>query len=248
MRVQPKVKLLRYTDPDRKSLAKAAAIFLGKDDEDNVKRPLNLLKNGHTSIFRGEHARFEFWTSKVVYDHLVTYTTLEMRACGGFRANEAGEFVIPLEAVGTEFEQQIYRVGNSHLIDYRNMISGIDPETHEPQQKMRLQAARAVAPISVQIHYILQFNFLTLMEAVFPQRIWEPGSQPDTKEVVQMMFALVWEQDHELWELAREIFGPEAIAWKKLRYKLKNDDPELFDQIMQKYGQMKSMWDKNGQQ
>jgi hypothetical protein len=235
-RIKPRVKILRYTDPDRLSLAKNGAIFLGKTDEDNVKRPLNMLRMGHTSIFRGEHVKFEFWTSKVVYDHLVTYTTLEMRACGGLRANEAKHFIPPIEA------PELYEIGQQHLETYQKLVHGIDPETNDPIEKKRLQAARAVAPMSVELHYILQFNFLTLMEAVFPQRIWEPGAQPDTYEVVHMMWEQVREYDPELWDLAKELYGPEAIAWKKMRLRLKKEEPELFARLMQEYGQLKSMW------
>lgn len=261
-RVQPKVKLLRYSDPNRLSLAKNAAVFLGKPDEDNVKRPLNMLKMKHKSIFRGEHVKFEFWTSKIVYDHLVTYTTIEMRACGGLRANEATEFVVPLEIVGTDVEEPLQRVGNMQLERYRGLVHGIDPNTLDPIQKTRLQAARAIAPMSVQLHYILQFNFLTLMEAVFPQRIWEPGAQPDTKEVVQMMWGLVREQDPELWDTARDVFGEEAIAWDKLRHVLKkrnltvadiwnrlsfrsdvHPNTLVVDHLLKEYGKQKSMWD-----
>ncbi len=230
------VNVLRYSDPDRLSLAKNGAIFLGKADEDNIRRPLNMLRMGHTSIFRGEHVKFEFKTSKVIYDHLVTYTTAQVRACGGLRANEATEFVAPLGA------PELQELGERHLADYRALVQGIDPETNDPVEKKRLQDARSVAPMSVKLHYILQFNFLTLMEAIFPQRIWEPGAQPDTFEVVSEMFAQVREYDPELWDLAKEIYGPEAIAWKKARMKLKKEDPQLYEQIMNRYGQLKSMW------
>lgn len=234
------VSLIRYSDPDRKSLAHAAAVYLGKSDTDNVRRPLNIMKKGDTlAIYRGEHARFEFRTSKVVYDHLITYTTQNMRACGGLRANEANVFVPPAED-----NDPIYKeIGEKHLQNYQKLIHGINPDSEDPIEKKRLQAARSVAPISVQLHYVFEFNFATLIEAIFPQRIWTPGAQQDTREVVQKMFELVHEQDPELWDLAYEMYGPEAQAWKKVRQKLKKEDPELFQQIMEKYGVMKSMWD-----
>ncbi|BCJ88067.1 FAD-dependent thymidylate synthase [Effusibacillus dendaii] len=235
-RRKPQVKILRYTDPDRLSLAKNAAVFLGKMDEENVKRPLNMLKMGHTSVFRGEHVKFEFRTTKVVYDHLITYTTAEVRACGGLRANEAHYFIPPIDA------PELQEIGQRHLDTYKMLVHGIDPETNDPTERMRLQTARSVAPVSVELHYILQFNFLTLMEAIFPQRIWEPGAQPDTFEVVNLMWEQVRECDTELWDLAKDIYGPEAIAWEKARNRLKKDDPELFEKIMSKYGQLKSMW------
>jgi hypothetical protein len=50
------------------------------------------------------------------------------------------------------------------------------------------------------------------------------------------------ENDPELWELAKDIYGPEAIAWEKARHRLKKDNPELYQQIMSEYGKLKSMW------
>ena len=234
------VKLVRFSDPERKYLAHSAAVYLGKPDVENVKRPISIVKKGDTlAIFRGEHARFEFKTTKVVYDHLITYTTQNMRACGGLRANEATIFIPPAED-----EDPIYReIGERHLATYQSLVHGIDPETNDPIKKKRLQAARSVAPMSVQLHYVFEFNLGTLIEAIFPQRIWTPGAQQDTKKVVQKMYDLVHEQDPELWDVIYDYYGPEAQSWKKVRQKLRKEDPEMFAQIMSKYGIMKSMWE-----
>ncbi len=234
------VTLIRYTDPDRRSLAHAAAVYLGKPDTDNVKRPLSIIKKGDTlAIFRGESARFEFYTSKVVYDHLITYTTLNMRACGGLRANEATTFVPPAED-----DDPIYvEIGNRHLDAYRRLVHGLRPDSEDPADRKRLQAARSIAPMSVQLHYLLDFNLATLIEAVFPQRIWSPGAQLDTQQVVSRMFDCVRAVDPELWDLVYEHYGPEAHAWKRLRQKLKRSDPELFEKLLREYGAVRSMWD-----
>lgn len=256
------------------SLAHTAAVFLGKEDIDNVTRPINMLKNvpPHKSIFRGEHVRFEFVTSKVVYDHLVTYSTANVRACAGLRANRAGSFVLPLEVVGTPDEDTIGTLGEYNLKMYSSLVLGIDPDTQDAKKKIRLQAARSVAPMSVSLHYILEFNFLTLMEAIFPQRIWSPGAQPDTREVVQKMWDLTYEKDPELWGEIKYIFGPESLEWQQARLKMDKKEgvtieqmlldllpdqhtallsPSIFpelrmklkDYILGKYGKKKSMWD-----
>lgn len=232
--------LVRYSDPDRRSLAHAAAVYLGKPDTENVKRPLSIIKKGDTlAIFRGESARFELHTSKVVYDHLITYTTLNMRACGGLRANEATVFVPPLED-----QDPIYKeLGERHLQAYQQLVHGIDPQSEDPIAKKRLQAARTIAPMSVELHYLLDFNLATLIESVFPQRIWSPGAQMDTREVVQQMYTLIHDQDPELWDLVFEMYGPEAHAWKRMRTKLKREDPALYNSLLQDYGAVRSMWD-----
>lgn len=238
------VRLIRYTDADRKSMAHAAAVYLGKEDTENTRRPLSIIKKQDTlAIFRGEHARFEFWTSKVVYDHLVTYTTMEMRAAAGLRANLATEFVTPVEVLGLDIEDTIQQYGEEHLAAYQALVRGIDPNTQDPAEKVRLQAARSIAPMSVRLHYMIQFNLATLIEALFPQRIWTPGAQRDTYLVALEMFALVFEQDPALWSLIEEYYGTDAQAWKRLYHKLRKDDPELVAKLLQRYP-MKSLWDK----
>lgn len=247
MRTPPVVKILRYSDPERIHLAKSAAIFLGKTDEENVKRPVRMLYHQppHKSIYRGEHVRFEFVTSKTVYDHLTTYTTANVRACAGLRANRAGDFVLPLEVEGTELEDVIQEIGEAHLSNYNHLADGIDPDTQDPIKKVRLQAARAVAPMAVNLHYILEFNFLTLMESIFVQRTWGTGAQADTKEVVDIMWELTRAYDPELWDAAYEVFGPEALAWQKVRFSLKKKGmvDEVY-RLLKEHGKMSSMWDK----
>ncbi|GKU79328.1 FAD-dependent thymidylate synthase [Paenibacillus sp. L3-i20] len=237
------VNLLRYSDPDRKHLAHAAAVYLGKPDTSNVRRPLTLVKKRDAlNIFRGESARFEIKASKVVYDHLVTYTTANMRACGGLRANRATEFVLPPEI---PYESPLYadieKVGNAHLAAYLDFANGIDPATQEPTEKMRLQAARAVAPMSVKLHFIIEFNFATLAEALFPQRIWTPGAQLDTYQVALEMFRLVHETDRELWDTFYNYYGPDFRTWAAAYGKLMKEDPAQLRSILEKYP-MKSMW------
>lgn len=232
------IKLLRYSDPDRLSLAHAAAVYLGKEDTDNIRRPLTIMKKRHAlAIFRGESARFEFETSKVVYDHLITYTTADMRACAGLRANRAYEFVPPAED-----DDPIYaEVAAAAIETYNKLIDGIDPNTEEPQKKKRLQAARSILPMSMKIKYEFQFNFLTLIH-IFQQRIWTPGAQQDTFEVVKKMWDLVHAKDPILWDTVYEMFGPEEVKWQHARTLLKKKEPELYAKILAEYGNIKTMW------
>src|SRR5437763_10724739 len=92
-----KIYLRRDSDPQILNLARNAAIYLAKKDKHNIKRPLNIIRDGHvTAIFRGEHAEFEFvGVTKEVYDHIITYTTANMRAAGGNRALKSDDFVMP---------------------------------------------------------------------------------------------------------------------------------------------------------
>lgn len=238
------VKLLRYSDPHRKHLAHAAAVYLGKPDTDNVRRPLAMIKKRDAlNIFRGESARFEFKASKVIYDHLVTYTTANMRACGGLRANVASEFVMPPEAIGTGYEDSLRKDGEAALEAYQWHINGIDPATSQPKDKARLQAARAVAPMSVKLHFVIEFNFATLAEALFPQRIWTPGAQLDTYQVVMAMWDLLCQQDPELWDTFYTYYGPDFRTWAAAYGRMLREDPITLRTILNRYPQ-RSMWDK----
>lgn len=233
------VKLIRYSDPDRSSLAYAAAVYLSKLDMDNIKRPLSMIRKGDTlAIFRGEYARFEFRTSKTVYDHLITYTTANMRACGGLRGNRADRFIPP---VG-DSDSLIQTVGEQHLRDYQDLVDGVNPLTGEAIKPKKKENARSVAPIDVELHFIFEFNFATLIESMFPQRIWTPGAQGDTKMIVQEMYELVHDVDPELWGMAEEYYGTEAQAWKLVRHKLKRDNPKMLNELLSSYGVLTSMW------
>lgn len=232
------VTILRYSDPERLNLAHAAAVYLGKEDIDNIRRPIGIMKKRHAlAIYRGESVRFEFQTSKVVYDHLITYTTADMRSCAGLRANQGYEFVPPAEDDDPIYDE----IAKEAMDAYKRLIAGIDPKTEDPIKKKRLQAARSILPMSTRIRYQFQFNFLTLI-TIFQQRLWTPGAQLDTKEVVKEMWDIVHPQDPELWDAVYEMFGPEEIAWQHARNKIQKDDPQLYREILIKYGKIKTMW------
>lgn len=247
------IKMHRYTDPERLNLARNAAIYLGKKDRDNIRRPLSIVRQGHVpAIFRGEAVEFEFiGVSKEVYDHLITYTTANMRATGGNRALTSDDYTLPSDKVkDPEFvKSQI----EGSMRYYKNMLDkGETP-----------QVARSAMPISAKLNpFVFQFNFLTLGESVFKQRIWEKGAQGNTVKVVQGMFELCAAIDKDLWDTFYEYRGTPALEWEQVRTKLKKkpltmqdikdtiNDPEsdikwdesISDYLVRNYGQLKSMW------
>lgn len=243
-----KIILQRYTDPQRLNAARNAAIYLGKPDRDNIKRPLNIIKQGHVpEIFRGEFAEFEFIdVSKEVYDHLVTYTTRNMRVAGGNRALASNDYTMPSDKI-KNVDNVRYALDLA-LARYLNLLE--DGETP--------QVARAAMPIAAKLNpFVLQFNFVTLMQAVFPQRIWEKGAQGNTVKVVQGMYELVRRQDPELWDLVYQLYGTPAIEWKIARRKVEKmtveqliqrlrdygEEYNAFEAIRALFGEQKSMWD-----
>lgn len=225
--------LRRYSDPNRLNLAYNAATYLGKDDKDNTRRPLSIIKQGHVpEIFRGEIVEFEFIdVSKEVYDHLVTYTTRNMRVAGGNRALTSDSFAMPSDRV--KDHRLVYSMIQSSMDSYQVLLeSGETP-----------QVARSAMPVNAKMNnFIFQFNFLTLMQSVFKQRIWEKGAQGNTCKVVLGMWELVHRQDAELWHTAYDYFGEPMVAWREVRDRLRKHEPELYERLMKDYGTQKSMW------
>jgi hypothetical protein len=252
-----KIVLRRYSDPERLNLARNAAIYLGKKDRDNIRRPLNIIRDGHvTQIFRGEMAEFEFIdVSKEVYDHIVTYTTLNMRAAGGNRALRSHDWTAPSDRMKnwTLVEHRI----NQSMENYKDLLeSGETP-----------QVARGAMPVAAKLNnFVYQFNFVTLGESIFKQRLWEKGAQGNTVKVIEGMFALCQTVDCELWDMFYEYKGTPALEWEEVGKKLKkekltvnelltelqallldsesgqNPDESVRDYLVRRSGKLKSMW------
>lgn len=247
------ITMTRYSDPERLNLARNAARYLGKKDIENTRRPLGIVRQGHVpEIFRGEIVEFEFNdVSKEVYDHLVTYTTRNMRVAGGNRALTSDSYTLPSDKVKDPEMVEIW-VKNS-MEGYHCLLDHAETP----------QVARAAMPIAAKLNtFVFQFNFLTLGQAVFKQRIWEKGAQGNTVKVVQGMWELVQSVDPDLWNTFYEWFGTPATEWTEVRRKIKKKNVMLGDfiQLADKYaidtheqvtleeflnlvyGQTKSMW------
>lgn len=244
------IKMTRYSDPDRTNLARNAAIYLGKSDRDNIRRPLSIIRQGHVpEIFRGEYAEFEFIdVSKEVYDHLTTYTTRNLRVAGGNRALTSDDYTLPSDK--SKNAGVIASIVEASMDNYKYLLKiGETP-----------QVARAAMPIAAKMNpFVLQFNFLTLMQSLFHQRIFQKGAQGNTVKVVKGMWELVHEQDPELWDTAYEYFGLPAVEWRNVGERMKRisikslidtldntlsfDDQDVaFNVLRELFGEEKSMW------
>jgi thymidylate synthase ThyX len=243
------VKLVRYSDPDRMNLARNAAIYLGKPDRWNRRRPLSIIKQGHVpEIFRGEYAEFEFIdVSKEVYDHLTTYTTRNMRVAGGNRALTSDDFEMPSDKV--KYPAIVKDAIEKSMGQYKQLLEvGETP-----------QVARSAMPVAAKMNpFVIQFNFLTLIQSVFHQRIFQKGAQGNTVKVVQAMWDAVHAVDPELWAVAFEYFGTPAVEWRATGQKLKRTsvasliraleadaslNANAFNTLRRLYGEEKSMWE-----
>jgi Thymidylate synthase complementing protein len=254
-----KIVLHRYSDPRRLNLARNAAIYLGKKDRNNTRRPLSIIRQGHVpEIFRGEQVEFEFIdVSKEVYDHLITYTTRNMRATGGNRALVSNDFTMPSDKM--KYDTVVAAAINDSMSNYHHLI----------QEGETKQVARSAMPVAAKMNpFVYQFNFLTLGESLFKQRIWEKGAQGNTVKVVKGMFDLCMNIDPDLWHTFYEYKGTPAVEWEEVRKRLKkkridvttmlemleselmNGDPEenidsatqFVDWLTNKFGEQKSMW------
>lgn len=248
-----KIRLVRYSDPKRLNAARNAARYLGKTDIENIRRPLSIIKQGHVpAIFRGEMAEFEFEdVSKEVYDHLVTYSTANMRVAGGNRALRSDGYTMPSD-----------KMKNPDLV--RNCITDSMQNYHILLDEGETpQVSRAAMPVNAKLNtFVFQFNFVTLSEAIFKQRIWEKGAQGNTVKVAQGMWELVHQMDADLWETFFDWNGEPATNWVEVRRKLKKKKIKLGDFIQETlkqdnremsemdledilvllYGEQKTMW------
>lgn len=253
-----KIVMTRYSDPDRLNLARNAAIYLGKKDRHNIKRPLNIIRQGHVpAIFRGEMVEFEFIdVSKEVYDHIITYTTANMRAAGGNRALVSDGYSMPSDKMKNP--SMVEASIQDSMQKYKALIENGETK----------QVSRSSMPVAAKMNpFVYQFNFLTLGESIFKQRLWEKGAQGNTVKVVQGMFELCRTVDCELWETFYEYKGTPAIEWEEVRKRLnkknltlrqlliniENDlledgdtgtslDTKLIDYLVDLFGEQKSMW------
>lgn len=245
----------RYSDPNRLNLARNAAIYLGKKDRHNVKRPLSIIRKRHVlEIFRGEHVEFEFiGVSKEVYDHIITYTTRNLRVAGGNRALISDDFAMPSDRM-KDPEKVRENIQRSMDAYHDNLRAGETP-----------QVARTAMPTSAKMNnFVYQFNFLSLGQSVFKQRVWEKGAQGNTVQVIEGMFELCRTVDCELWDVFYKYHGTPAIEWAIAGDRLEkvtvsellnelhtlaldpesgqNGDEKVVDYLRRKYGEQKSMW------
>lgn len=228
------IDLIRYSDRFRLNLARNAAIYLGRDDENNIRRPLSILRAGHTlEIFRGEYAEFVFeGVTKEVYDHLTTYTTRNMRVANGNRASVSTGFSTPSDK--TNDDSNVFKTVCEAMDRYHDLARLESP-----------QVARSAMPCGAHMNkFVIQFNFATLMQAVFPQRLWSHGAQGNTTKVVAQMFALVKLVDEELWTTAEQCFGSGMIAWQAAYRRLCKTEQgrALIDDIIAAHSKQKNMW------
>jgi len=215
-----RIVLRRYSDPHRENMAFNAAKYLGKptppfenkaDEDAYYRRPLNIIRAGHVpEVLRGEMAEFLFIdVSKEVYDHLITYTTRNMRVAGGNRALTSDDFTMPSDKM-----KNPALVGDA-ISDSMSNYQALLEAGETPQ------VARSAMPVNAKLNdFVYQFNFVTLGKYLFAQRIWEKGAQGNTVKVVRGMWELVHHVDPELWDTIYKWWGLPAIQWTEVRRKL----------------------------
>lgn len=247
-----RITLVRYSDPQRLNLARNAAIYLGKKDRDNIRRPLSIIRQGHVpEIFRGEYAEFIFEdVSKEAYDHLITYTTRNMRATGGNRALASNDFTMPGDKM--KDPSLVKEKIEQSMNNYKELLASGETK----------QVSRSSMPVAANMNtFVYQFNFLTLGESVFKQRIWEKGAQGNTVSVVKAMYELCKATDAELWETFYEHKGTPSLEWEEVRKRLKKKKMTMYtlvktlqdksldisqrpavEVLSSLFGEQKSMW------
>lgn len=260
---------VRSTDKNRLSSAFKSAVYLGKwDDMDNRDRFLNgMVKTGHSyEPIRGEHVAFLFvGVGRPVYDHLITYSVgRSARISAGQRANLPWGYETPLESKTPEMFMSI---GLNQVREVVHMVRG----ENEATGKQQIQAARSLLPVGfIMPPFLYEFSEEALVH-IFQQRLWEPGAQGATKEVVADMLGCMKMIDQTKWDVLQDYHGPHLRQWNKVMRTLRDkrtsvgdllnalesrgiiattdeqnlEHIDLYDAIMTVHGNMKpSMWDK----
>jgi hypothetical protein len=201
-------------------------------------------------------AEFEFIdVSKEVYDHIITYTTANMRAAGGNRALKSDDWTMPSDKKKDDVHVGLAIDGSMN--NYKWLL----------EQGETPQIARGAMPVAAKMNpFVYQFNFVTLGESLFKQRIWEKGAQGNTVKVVRAMHELCTYMDKELWDTFYEYKGTPMLEWEEVRKKLKkekltvhqllnelhalaldpdsgqNADESIIEYLVKRSGGLKSMW------
>lgn len=178
-----------------------------------------------------------------------------MRAAGGNRALTSDDYTMPSDKM-KDSERVRYNIERSMEAYHDNLEAGETP-----------QIARSAMPVAAKMNtFVYQFNFLTLGESVFKQRIWEKGAQGNTVKVIQAMYELCCYIDKELWDTFYEYKGTPTLEWIEVRKQLKREkltvselvyelhdrlldlnsgqsaDESVIDYLVRRSGGLKSMW------
>jgi len=226
-----RVVALRSTDRGRLVSAFKAGLYLGKyQDLDNRSRFLKRMVVAEHSYepIRGETVLFLFvGVGKPVYDHLITYSIGRVtRIAAGQRANLPWGYEVPVEARDRE------RYVRENVPRLRQLLlEALDGASQEP-----MQAIRSAYPVGyVMPPFLLEFSEEALIKSVFRQRLFEPGAQGATAEIVQDMLDSVFALDREKWEVLVDYHGPHIPRWRRAMRRLR-DEKLTAEEVFRRYG------------
>lgn len=215
-----RVVALRSTDRGRLVSAFKAGLYLGKyHDLGNRTRFLKRMVAAEHSYepIRGETVLFLFvGVGKPVYDHLVTYSVGRVtRIAAGQRANLPWGYEVPAEARDPE------RYVRENVPRLRQLLLEVlEEKSGEP-----MQALRSAYPVGyVMPPFLLEFGEEALIKNVFRQRLFEPGAQGATAEVVRDMLDCVFALDREKWEVLFDYHGPHVQRWRRAMRRLRDEE------------------------
>ena len=224
---------LRQTDAGGLSSAFSAALYLAKyDDAANTDRLRRMVDAGHSfEPLRGESISFLFvGVGKPTYDHLVTYTIRQRRVCGGMRANPPWGYTVPHEA-------------KDKLRIAQEMALAVERYTALVSDGEQPQAARSILPAGIILPpFQLDFSEEALSKNIFKQRVWEPGAQGETKEIVSDMLECCKALNPEKWGMLERAIT-EPIKHHRVMKGIRKRNPDMYARLFDDYDTPeKTMW------
>lgn len=220
----PIVRIVQYTDPDRKVMAEVCRIYMGMKDLD-TQRPLRLLMQEHDSFLESLDIQVSVISSVACRDQAFRNKLARAMASRGFRANVASQIVPPHEIWNDEAKMEVFKLMAEHHLET------IDDLLHigfKPQE------ARALLGLGAVCEWTYRVNARLLAHSIFRDRLWVSGYQHEIGIMAKRMWELIREHDKELWDTIEWIYGYETQQWRRIGRalrKLRQDTP------IQKYKQ-----------
>lgn len=214
----PIVRIIQYTDPDRRVMAEVCRIYQGMKDLD-TQRPLRLAMMEHDSFLECLDIQVGVISSVACRDQAFRNRLARAMAGRGFRANVASQIVPPHEIWNDEAKMEVFQLkAQRQLDDIDELLNyGLKP-----------QEARALLGLGAVCEWTYRVNARLLVHSIFRDRLWVKGYQHEIGLMAKRMWEQIRAYDPELWDVLEWVYGYETQQWRRLGKeirKLRQDTP-----------------------
>lgn len=214
----PMVRIIQYTDQDRRVMAEVCRIYQGMKDLD-TQRPLRLIMQEHDSFLECLDIQVAVISSIACRDQAFRNKLARSMASRGFRANVASQIVPPHEIWNDEAKMEVFQLkAERQLKDIDELLElGFKP-----------QEARALLGLGAVCEWTYRVNARLLAHSIFRDRLWVKGYQHEIGLMAKRMWEQIRAYDPELWDVIEWVYGYETQQWRRIGKtlrKLRQDTP-----------------------